>query len=352
MSKPLFPASEELKLFVTSAEPDQFANALTKFSIRDLAESFLWLQTSGPGADEKCISLFEHIVSSGQLKALGTQVSVQEFTQVLNFLSRHHSFKHQLSLILIGLPPQVFCAALNFYQTAHLTLFKEEALFEPLHYHLTQFVHEGEALGRHFAQQLEQFEADLSAITPQEVTGESLVTLILRIDSIRNPLLDFLEKMSVALSIVWNTDRVDLIEKLSTVNEALQHQLVLFVGHPHTDTLPATGLYLELEKALSKVFDSNLRDDDAATEGLTRLAVWQLKDYWELGLLPQIQEEKELNFDPAQLMDSKLLARHQQLLFQVQKQLEHLGIGTVRDLKRKHLFSKALLKTYVEDHSH
>ena len=41
-------------------------------------------------------------------------------------------------------------------------MFKEEGMFEPLQYHLTQFVHEGESLHRQIALELEQFEGTLS----------------------------------------------------------------------------------------------------------------------------------------------------------------------------------------------
>lgn len=349
MSHPPFPSSDDLRHFVSQATPEQLMTALPEFSMQELAESFAWLQSDGVHLpEEKRVSLFEFIESPKGVETLGKNLSARLLMHVLNFLIPHPQFHNRLSYLLIGLEPQIFSAALNFFQPAHLAMFKEEGMFEPLQYHLTQFVHEGESLHRQIALELEQFEGTLLSMKNQELTAESLEALIAQIDAFRSRLLDFLERISVALSIAWNTDRIDLIERLSNINEALQHQLALFIGHPSSGNFSATGLYARVEETFSEVFDSSLKDEDASIEGLTRLSIWHLRDYWELGLLPQVHRLQELNLDPSNLQEGQRTAYHQQLYSEVQKQLEKLKIGTVRDLKREYVFSKALLKAYID----
>ena len=348
MSYPPFNTADDLKRFAARSQNEQFIAALPQFSIQELAESFVLLQNEEiQNREDKMISLFEFIDTSEQLETLGEHLSVPQFLHLLDFLAAHPTYQNSLSSLLIGLRSEIFCKALNFFQSGHLALFKEEGRLEPLHYHLTQFVHEGESLYKHIDLQMERFEENLRTLAAEDLTVERLEELISQISPLRNKLLDCLERISVALSIAWNTDRIDLIDKLSSINEALQHQLVLFIGHPASDNLPSTGLYLKIEQILSTIFDSSLKDEDASIEGLTRLTVWHLKDYWELGLLPHIHQLEELDLDPARPEEKQREARHQHLFSHVQQQLERLKIGTVGDLKREHLYSKPLLKAYI-----
>ena len=349
MSYTPFHTADGLMRFIAQSQNEQLIAALPQFSIQELAESFVLLQNEEiQNREGKMIALFEFIDASEQLEALGKNLSVQQFLHLLDFLVAHDSYQNTLSTLLIGLRSEIFCKALNFFQSGHLALFKEEGKLEPLHYHLTQFVHEGESLYQHIDRQIERFEESLQTIGGEELTVERLENLVSQISPFRNKLLDCLERISVALSIAWNTDRIDLIEKLSGINEALQRLLVLFIGHPASDNLPSTGLYLRIEQILSTIFDSSLKDEDASIEGLTRLSVWHLKDYWELGLFPHIHQLEELDLDAAQPEGKQREVRHQHLFSHVQQQLERLKIGTVGDLKREHLFSKPLLKAYID----
>ena len=97
----------------------------------------------------------------------------------------------------------------------------------------------------------------------------------------------------------------------------------------------------------STIYDSALKDSDAAIEGLTRLSVWYLKDYWELGLLPSIDVPAKLNLDPHRFSEEECKQYHQHLLTLVQDLLNKLNIGTVGALKKARIYSKPLLKAYI-----
>lgn len=348
-----FESPDALKTFVSKSSVEQFKTALPGFSFSEIAESFVLLQTQliiEPKDKLNCLMQF--VDSPGNLDLLGKHFAVPHFLSFLDFLNQHPAYQDRLNFILVGLHPIVFSQALHFMQNSHFSYLKLEGLLEPLQYHLTQFAHEGEDLWQHINQKVEQLIQNFSFIKPEELTPDGLEALLLQIDSFKGQLLDYLERISAALSIAWHTDRIDLIEKLSSIHETLQHQFTHVIGHPSFDHFSSTGLYSTLEQMFFKIFDATLKDEDAALEGLTRLSIWHLKDYWELGLLPFIPSTQELDLDPQRYPEEERTAHHQHLLFLVQQQLERLHIGTVGRLKKAYLFSKPLLEAYIEQHRH
>jgi hypothetical protein len=352
MPTPPFNSLDALQDFLTQSSLLQFQEALPFFSLTELAESFTLLQSQPVlEAQGKLEYLFKFVDKPSSLEMLGKTFSPFLFIGYLNFLPNQMQCHNSLNSILIGLSPSVFSSALHHLQGDHIRLLQQEGLGEPLQYQLTQFIHEGENLKKSIEKDVQQFKQDPFFITPEELNQQILQSLIHRIDNLRNLLIDYLERASTALAIVWHTDRIDLIEKLSSVNESIQHLLIQYIGHPTFDNLAPTGLYIFLEQTLANIFDSTLKDDDAAIEGLARLSIWHVNDYSEIGLLPSTHflEQESINL----LQHSKIQSwNHQQLHSIIQSQLDRLGIGKVRDLKKFHIFSKSLLKTYIDQHQH
>ena len=343
--------SSDFKKLILESSSEQFKTVLPHMTLSEIAECFVMLQTQPAlNMDQKLIELFHFIDYPSTLEKFGKLLSVPHFLSLLKFLAQHPDFQNRFIYILVGLHPIVFSQALRQIQENEFDLLKHEALLEPLQYHLTQFAHEGEVLKQETEAKAEQFMQNLQFIRIENLTQETLDSLIFQINSLRKPLLDYLEVISTVLSIVWQTNRIDLIEKLSTVKESIQHQLNDLIGNPTLDHLHSSGLYLMMEQSLSHIFDSVLKDDDSALEGLTRLSIWYLKDYWELGLLPSIQPIQELELDSSQFTDEEKLASHQQLYSFVQNQLNRLQIGTVGKLKKAFIYSKPLLKNYIDKH--
>jgi len=100
-----------------------------------------------------------------------------------------------------------------------------------------------------------------------------------------------LATLNKALQLAWNSNRVDLIEKLSTAKETCQKFVISIIGHPRHAVNPPTGLYARLEARLNAVFgnpsDPNdieaAGNDEPAMEALVKFSIWYLKDYWDLG---------------------------------------------------------------------
>lgn len=314
---------------------EQFAS----LSLEELAAHFTLHQQKRDDETEINLDpLLQFLNTHQKWESLGSILNENQLLNIMNYLIGHSP--EQLAEILIGLQPKVFSNALSSFQEEHLALFKNESLLEPLQYHLTQFIHEGESILEILHDKIERFESDLKTVKITELTGEQFQRMIGTVHSFRIEILHFLEKTSAALLIGWNTERIDLIEKLSNLNEKLQFILGHVVGHPVSENLASTGLYYSLKKSLSSIFDASLKDEDASLEGLSRLSVWHLKDYWEMGLLPGMGGPQFL----------KLSEQHPQELFTlVQATLEKLNIGTVGDLKRENIFSKDLLITYIQN---
>lgn len=349
MTKPPFDSQNALHQFLSISSMKEFRHALPLLSNSELIESLGIIQMQ-PVEDgkNKLHYLLEFIVSEMNLETFSKHFSVSSFLSFLELLTQYPQYQNQLSFILIGIHPSVFSQALHLLQEKHLNLLRQEGKIEPLQYQLTQFFHEGEALKQNIEQEVQQFKQEILAIATEQITPDHLQTLLSQIDHLRDQLADYLERASAALALVWHTDRIDLIEKMSAMNESIQHQLIHLIGHSSFEQIPATGLYSFLEQTLSNIFDSTLKDDDAAIEGMTRLSVWHLKDYSDLGLLPSMQFEK-LNID-FEKSHEKEHSEKQTLNSLVQSQLERLGIGKVGDLKKFHLYSKHLLKAYIEKH--
>lgn len=353
MPTPSFDSLVDLQLFLSTCSKEQFQEKLALFSLAELAACVTLLQMQFvPEAESKLHHLLEFIDSHISWELISQHFSISSFISFLEFIAQHPQYQNRLTFILIGLDPLIFSQSLSLLQNNHLAILRQEGLLEPLQYQLMQFTHEGEILRQEIEQNVQQFQEDLSSIKPEELTQKTLKTLRNRIENFRDQFLNYLERASTALAIAWHTDRVDLIEKLSSINESIQHQLALFIGHPNFNKLAATGLYAFLENFFSNIFDSSLKNDDAAIEGLTRLSIWHLKDYWELGLLPSIQRPEELDLDPQKHSEKERLDYQQKFIALVQMQLSRLRIEKVKDLKKFHLFSKSLFKTYIEQHQH
>lgn len=351
MLTPPFESIDALQVFLAQSSNQQFQKTLPFFSLAELADSLTLLQ-SQPGLEsrQKLEDLFKFIDSPTTLEMIGKIFSPSLFIGFLDFLGRHPSYQNRLNAVLIGLFPSTFSKSLHSIQNQHLQILKQEGLLEPLQYQLMQFIHEGENLRKEIEIKIQQFKQELLTISPLELNLNTLQSLTHYIDNLRDQLIDYLERASTALAIVWHTNRIDLIEKLSTINESTQHELSQLIGHSAFDNLPPTGLYMFLEETFANIFDSSLKDDDSAIEGMSRLDIWHLKDYWELGLLPSILHCEDLSLSPQKYHEKERFEHHQNLIDLIQEQLQKLGIGKVKDLKKFHLFSKPLLKSFIDKH--
>lgn len=273
---------------------------------------------------------------------LGKTLSPEQFTLFLNEAAEHGEKEQELSYILVGLSPQVFSGSLRQLSPPLISLLQQEGLQEPLHYLLTQVFHEGEILYKNIRREIGTFDKSLAALNLELLFPDAIQELLNRIEEYRDSVTSFLPTLNHALALIWHTNRIDLIEKLSSLKEILLQLLTYAIGSKGNDGIASTGLYASLENCCAKIYDPSLADSDAAIEGLTRLSIWFYRDYLDLGL-PLIEQEEERE---------KGRMTREDLLSQTQKLLERLNIGTVKGLKQAYIFSKEMLKRYIETHKH
>ena len=122
---------------------------------------------------------------------------------------------------------------------------------------------------------------------------------------------------------------------------AAAHPAAAGSGEAMTEPGPARAMReAPVETAVETVVETieALHDEDPACDALVKFSVWYLQDYFELGLLPEVTNEAELDRDPQRYRE---LAR---------QRLHRLGLKTVGDLKRAGIFSRATLAEHVKQH--
>jgi hypothetical protein len=327
-------ASSEWQPFIIQSSIQEFQEALPHFSPHEWPLIFYLLQVQ-PAIEhqEKLTHLFNHISKLDQFNLLGQSLSTASFLAFISFLLSHALHLKVLAPVLMHLPHPIFLESLpRFY--ALLPIIHLETLLEPLCYQLTLLMHTYESHLEKMKQKIELFKQKIHSIDLSMVPS-----LTQEIEFIAQEGQTDLNLLETALEIAWQTERTDLIAKLSAIKEQLTHLQHYRIGSPLKSNQPASGLYLLIEHALTAVFDSTLKDEDAALEGLACLKLWNIKDYWEVGLLPQLQYP--LDSDVENIKD---------LMLQVQENLARLNLCQVKDLKRERLFSLELLKHYIHAH--
>jgi hypothetical protein len=193
-----------------------------------------------------------------------------------------------------------------------------------------------------------------------EVTSTQIALLTEEIENNANTYQSLLEKINRLLMLIWNTNRTDLIEKLSIAKETVQRVLNMRIGNPKTEVTSSTGLFGHFEQRLSAVYGGadnqqdieTLDDDEPALEALAKFSIWYLRDYWEIGLLPKITDPQHLIFRQERQLDEHPSSFREKLYQEVQANLKKLQLSTVKDLKQREIFSRATLKEYIQKHKH
>lgn len=274
----------------------------------------------------------------------GKTLSSYEFISYLSEMVKDTAREGELPYLLAGLDPGIFSDALRSLPPPLLSALQRDSIAEPLYYHLTQVLHQGEAMYRHLQQEIGKLQESIGNLEADSLSPDRVEELLKQIGQFHASVNHYLPILNNALQLIWKTDRIDLIDKLSTLKEQLLHLLAHTIGHPSNGETSSDGLFAALEDAYSTIYDSTLQDTDAAIEGLTRLSIWFYQDYLDLGL--PLREDKTAAGKSA----GEMLQGDQ--LNQVQQLLEKLHIGTVKQLKQAHIFSKAMLKSYIERNKH
>lgn len=293
---------------------------------------------------EKLPAVADMLTATPLLESIGKILTEKQFLILLEAYLKDQFSLHKLLSILVGLPSHIFIKTIETAPREYLEPLKKEELLEPLQNHLNILGHNCEKERVELHQIEEKLFKEIQELNKKNLNNLTLKEIKTKIISLENRYQRILGILDRALSILWNTSRIDLLDRFSRLKESANLQYVLING----TQAHRLGLQVYLKKILNDIYEEEssqengkiLNDDDLTIDGLTKLGVWYLKDYWEVGLLPKIKKFEELDQNPTA-----------HLFHNVQENLDRLGIKTIKDLKNANIYSKDMLIEYIQKHA-
>ncbi len=299
--------------------------------------------------------IYVHIQNREQTEAFGKAASASQILHLLRYSEDRDTLHHEkLSHVLVGMRHEVFRDVIQQATPEEFRVLKLEAVTEPIQHHLTLFTHEMSNQIQEYTNTIIELENEVQLLNPNSFKRAELDDLLLRIYNASLFAQEELQDTNALLALAWNTNRTDLIEKLSAIKDVYQKFSSYIVGYSRQADENPTGLYAKLESQLLSVYGNpeNLhdieavQDDEPAIEALSKLGIWYLKDYWELGLLPLITKVEKLNLGPDHT-EAEQAAFREKLFDEARKNLEKAGLKSVKDLKKAFIFSRETLREYL-----
>lgn len=280
-------------------------------------------------------------------EALGKKLSVAQFQMLLElYVKGKERDRDKLFPLLVGMNPQIFTQCLDSLSPQQIEVLKREAMIEPLQHQLSMACH---VLTSEIAH-LNDFSFSLyKLLEPSNIGSFSRKDLKIALEKIVNVAESYkqiLVKIDRALTIAWNTVRTDLVDNLSILKENCQKFLKEIFGFSEIDWGKELNEEFIAHLTSAVYGDPNnpddidaLHDDESAVEFLAKLQIWYPQDYFEVGLLPGISENK-----------LKLPTHRDKLLEKAHRNLKDLGLITVKDVREAGIFSKKSLVEYINSH--
>ena len=305
---------------------------------------------------QKTLILLSSILNIRWLESVGKVLTPMQSREMLEFcLNQDKSHQWKLSPLVVGMSHENFAQLLMLATDEQLQLLKHEGMAEPLQFQLRTLSHDLLYTIERDCNEAHALEQEILALNFSEIDSNAYQTILRKIEKIGSHLENLTRVINRALEISWHTNRIDLIEKLSLDKELTQKTMFAVIGNPRGAASSPTGLYDFLEKKLGECFGHSsqpdaLKDEDAPLEALGKFNLWHLEDYWEYGLLPKVTKLDALHLDPGQYAEEVCENHKIKLIQEVQKNLEALGLLSVRDFKLKGIWSRKMLKEYIKEH--
>lgn len=349
--------TENINEFVKKSTPEEFKKFASNLTLDQILITVQAIKDQYPAImQQKLQALLKESKQPKTLEAIGNVLSLEQALLILDLMNEGEISSWKLSPILVGMPHSLFSLLLFEASDSQIKLLKQEAFTESLQHQLTLMTHEIVQQVPELALRLDTLEREINEINLDEVTSSQIASLTQEIEQSARNYQSILEKINKLLTLTWNTNRSDLIEKLSSCKEITQKLISSRVGNSKTMTTSSTGLFGYLEQRLSVVFEGfktqknieTLDDDEPSLEALVKFSLWYLRDYWEVGLLPSIKNPMDLENHQEKPSKETPTYSREELYRQVNENLTKLNLTTVGDLKQHKIFSKATLIEYIE----
>lgn len=304
---------------------------------------------------EKLNAVIYALDDAHTLESAGQVMSLAQAKHVLAEALQSKQMQAKLLPLLVGMPHPVFSEFMKVADDRLLQALKLESSSEPVQHHITILQHELDKTLMDTESEIASLELEVKALDLEALSRLELERLAEGIQNLANRYNEALKKSENALAVAWNSGRSELIERLSQTKEAYQRSLRTEIGHPRSHEEKATGLYSLLESRLEDIYGNPnnpddleaIRDDEPAIEALTKLSIWYLKDYWELGLLPEVHDVSALDLDPSRHTELERVEHRDTLFKEVERNLAAKGIRNTKDLKQHFIVSRKLLQDYI-----
>src|SRR5262249_44157447 len=145
--------------------------------------------------------------------------------------------------ILVGLPHPIFNQLLLTATPPQLETIKNEAMTEPVQHQLTVAAHEIAQQIDAFTQKVEQLENEISTLQGGHLPHKEILAFYNALQQACDSYEEALRKITILLNIAWNSNRTDLIEKLSHSKELAHRLRSQYIGMHRNTKTKATGLY-------------------------------------------------------------------------------------------------------------
>jgi hypothetical protein len=297
-------------------------------------------------------------LSRSQVEAAASVMTMPQFIAAVDFLGFDLQHADLFLPLLKGVPHSLLMQFLTNTSGPVLERFKQEAGSEVIQHQINTWIHD---LTEQLAQQeslAEEVHKAIERLDIHQFDIERVDWILDSLATIARECASLIDGITRPLELAWNTGRADLVDKLSYLKEHALHLLIDYVGKRQSANGHPSGLHVLIEDKLNALYDaingnadSALTDGEPAIEGLAKLGLWYLEDYWEYGLLPSIIDRNALHLG-SHHTEKERLDYKAYLMELVRQNLTKIGFGTVADLKRARIYSPLSLKKYIGDHQY
>ncbi len=348
--------AEEIAKFAANATPEVLENEISHMDKNQIRSTLVKINETNDGNwRKKTRAAIVGLTDRSLLEAAGNILTIPQIFELLDTIlcieDKHH---WKLSPILVGMSHDIFSKLILFGTEKEIAILKHESVTEPVQHHITLLSHEFTETIKDLEIQIFSITREIELLNVNELGRNEAQEIINRIDEISLQFHHLLEKANIVLALAWNTLRLDLIENLNVSKDRSNKMLIHAIGNKHIPNSP--GLYTDLKLRLFRIYNDphtpekieSLREDEPAIEGLSKLEVWYLRDYLDLGLLPGIIKPEELDLDLSKHTEAERMEHREKLFSLARNTLEKLGLITVNDLKEANIFSRKTLKEFIE----
>jgi flagellar biosynthesis chaperone FliJ len=262
------------------------------------------------------IEKYEKLADRFEIEKLATSLTPDQLIELLNYVP----ISPKLTPLLMGIGTQNFRSLLKIRNDKIETLLKMEAHQEPVQLHLT-------LLNKIWEEEINLLTADqlsilrkIHTLPLENLSVEDISAIQTFIQDLKRKVESLIEEINQGLKLAWNSEIPEVVAKTSLLKDVAIRIL--------NQAVPSLDSFLKnrLESVFGPTKDQpGLNDSDRLEEGLARLGLWQMEDFYGVGLSRNSYENME----------------------DLMHDLHEAGLKTIKDLKTHSIFSKPLFNYWI-----